>query len=62
MFGLLRDPADAGEVVERPVSVAELFASRAAAIGVDGGEVHVAPAGRPVTTVDEAGVTIPELS
>lgn len=52
---------DGEDIVERPVSVAELFASLAAAIGVDGGEIHVTPAGRPVTTVDEAGVAMPEL-
>lgn len=52
---------DGEEIRERPVSVAELFASLALALGIDAGEVHVTPEGRPVTTVDEAGEPIPEL-
>ena len=49
------------EIRERPVTVPELYASIATAIGLDGGEVHVTPEGRPVTTIDEAGKPIPEL-
>jgi uncharacterized protein (DUF1501 family) len=52
---------DGEEIRERPVTVPELFASLALALGVDAGEVHVTPEGRPVTTVDEVGKPIPEL-
>ena len=52
---------DGEAILDRPVSVAELFASVATAIGIDGGEVHTTPEGRPVTTVDERGAIIPEL-
>jgi hypothetical protein len=53
--------ADGEAIAARPVSVADLFASLALALGVDGGETHVTPEGRPVTTVDEAGEPIAEL-
>ncbi len=49
------------EIAERPVSVPDLFASLAAALGIDAGETHMTAAGRPVTTVDEAGTVIDEL-
>jgi hypothetical protein len=52
---------DGEEIRERPVSVPELYASLAAALGLDAGEVHVTPEGRPVTTVDESGKAIAEL-
>jgi hypothetical protein len=52
---------DGEEIRERPVSVPELYASLATALGIDGGEVHVTPEGRPVTTIDELGKPIPEL-
>lgn len=52
---------DGEELRERPVSVPELFASLAAALGVDAGETHMTPGGRPVTNVDEAGEPVPEL-
>ncbi len=52
---------DGEDIRERPVTVPELFASLATALGLDAGEVHVTPEGRPVTTVDEAGEPIPEL-
>ena len=53
--------ADGEEIVDRPVSVPDLFATLTAALGIDGGEVHVTPAGRPVTTVDETGSAVSEL-
>jgi hypothetical protein len=43
------------------VSVPDLFATVAAALGVSGDETHVTPAGRPVTTVDESGTVVAEL-
>lgn len=52
---------DGEEIRERPVTVPELYASIASAIGLDANEVHVTPDGRPVTTVDEAGKPISEL-
>lgn len=52
---------DGQEIAERPVSVPELYASVAKALGVEGGETHVTAAGRPVTTVDEAGEVVSEL-
>jgi hypothetical protein len=52
---------DGENIAERPVTVPDLFASVAAALGVDAGETHVTPGGRPVTTVDEAGKVISEL-
>lgn len=52
---------DGEDIAERPVTVPDLFASLAAALGIDGGETHVTSAGRPVTTVDEAGAVVSEL-
>jgi hypothetical protein len=52
---------DGEDIAERPVTVPDLFASLAAALGVDAGETHVTPVGRPVTTVDEAGTVVSEL-
>jgi uncharacterized protein (DUF1501 family) len=49
------------DIAERPVTVPDLFASIAAALGIDAGETHVTPVGRPVTTVDEAGAVVGEL-
>ncbi len=52
---------DGESILERPVSVPDLFTTMALALGVDPGETHVTPAGRPVTTVDGAGRAIGEL-
>jgi hypothetical protein len=52
---------DGEDIAERPVTVPDLFASMAAALGVEAGETHVTPVGRPVTTVDEAGKLVAEL-
>lgn len=52
---------DGEDIAERPVTVPELFASLAAALGIDAGETHTTAAGRPVTTVDEAGTVVGEL-
>ncbi len=54
------DP-DGEEVSERPVGVADLFATMAHLVGIPGDETHLTPQGRPITTVDEAGAVIPEL-
>lgn len=53
--------ASGEEIAERPVSVGELYASVATALGVDGSETHVTPQGRPVTTVDEEAAVVGEL-
>lgn len=53
--------ADGEQIAARPVTVPDLFASLASAIGLDPGETHVTPDGRPVTTVEEAGARLPEL-
>lgn len=53
--------AKGARVVERPVSVPDLFASMASALGVVGDEVHMTPRGRPVTTVDASGKVIEGL-
>lgn len=52
---------DGEEIAERPVTVPDLFASLAQVLGIDGGEVHVTGAGRPVTSVDESGVLIADI-
>ncbi len=49
------------QIIDRPVTVPDLFASLAFALGIDGGETHMTPAGRPVTTVDERGSVVDEL-
>jgi uncharacterized protein (DUF1501 family) len=48
-------------VVERPVTVPDLFATMASALGVEGDEMHMTPRGRPVTTVDPSGKVIDGL-
>lgn len=53
--------ADGEEILDRPVSVADLFATLAASVGVAPDETHVTPGGRPVTTIDEAGTPLAEL-
>ncbi len=52
---------DGESIVDRPVTVPDLFTTLASVLGIDPGETHVTPAGRPVTTVDEAGKRIDEL-
>ncbi|MFV8751019.1 DUF1501 domain-containing protein [Nannocystaceae bacterium ST9] len=49
------------QITEHPVRVADLFTTLALALAIDPGETHVTPAGRPVTTVDEAGEAIAGL-
>ncbi len=49
------------EILDRQVSVPDLFATLSAALGVEADEVHISAGGRPVTTVDEAGTAITEL-
>lgn len=49
------------QVTQRPVAVADLFATMAQALGVPRGEMHMTPRGRPVRTVDEAGKIIDGL-
>lgn len=53
--------ADGMSIRDRPVSVPDLFATLTTALGLAGDEVHVTAAGRPVTTVDEAGRPVAEL-
>jgi len=54
------DPDGYG-VVERPVRIPDLFHTLAHRMGLDPGETHVTPQGRPVTTVDVAGQLVDEL-
>jgi uncharacterized protein (DUF1501 family) len=56
-----RTDRDGEAIVERPITVPDLFTTLAMTLGIDPGETHVTPAGRPVTTVDEAGEPIREL-
>lgn len=53
--------AEGARVESNPVTVADLFATLAEGLGVVGGEMHMTPRGRPVTTVDEAGRSISPL-
>jgi hypothetical protein len=51
-----------GEVVaERPVGVAELYATICAAVGVDHKKENISPEGRPIPLVDRGGEPIEEL-
>lgn len=56
-----RTDRDGESIVERPVTVPDLFTTLALALGIEPGETHVTSAGRPVTSVDEAGEAIREL-
>jgi Protein of unknown function (DUF1501) len=47
-------------IVERPVTVQDLFRTVAGLLGVDADTVHMAPSGRPIKTVD-GGQVVREL-
>ena len=49
------------EVVDRPVSVAELYATFCAALGIDPKKENISPEGRPIPLVDRGAVPIKEL-
>jgi len=55
-----RTSADGTEIVERPVTVPDLFASMCQAVGIDPAKEHVAPNGRPLAITDK-GTVIKEL-
>jgi hypothetical protein len=49
------------EVVDRPVSVAELYATFCASLGIDPKKENISPEGRPIPLVDRGAVPIKEL-
>ncbi|HWB11422.1 MAG TPA: DUF1501 domain-containing protein [Pirellulales bacterium] len=52
---------DAMEVADRPVSVADLYATICAALGIDYKKENISPEGRPIPLVDRGGTPIKEL-
>ncbi len=52
---------DAMTVADRPVSVADLYATICAALGVDYKKENISPEGRPIPLVDRGGAPIKEL-
>ena len=48
-------------IVDRPIAVADLFATLARLLGIDGSREFTTPNGRPVKLVDPVGVPLPEL-
>jgi len=53
--------ADGQEVAERPVKVADLYATICTALGIDPKKENISPEGRPIPLVDRAGKAIKEL-
>jgi uncharacterized protein (DUF1501 family) len=53
--------ADAMEVADRPVAVADLYATICTALGVDAAKENISPEGRPIPLVDRGGSAIQEL-
>jgi hypothetical protein len=51
---------DGMELIDKPISVPNLFASFTQCLGIDGGETNYTPQGRPIKLVDD-GVPIKEL-
>ena len=49
------------EVTDRPVSVADFYATICAALGIDPSSENMTPEGRPIRIVDDGGKPIPEL-
>ncbi|HTN04463.1 DUF1501 domain-containing protein [Planctellipticum variicoloris] len=49
------------EVAERPVKLADLYATLCAAIGIDPGLENISPEGRPIAVVDRGGKVIEEI-
>jgi hypothetical protein len=56
-----RSAADGHEVVDRPVQVADLYATICSALGVDYKKENISPEGRPIPLVDRGGTPIKEL-
>jgi hypothetical protein len=52
---------DAMEVADRPVTVADLYATICSALGVDYKKENISPEGRPIPLVDRGGTPIKEL-
>ena len=52
---------DAQEVAERPVKVADLYATICAVLGIDYKKENISPEGRPIPMVDRGGEPIAEL-
>jgi arylsulfatase A-like enzyme len=52
---------DGNAVADRPVSVADLYATIYAALGISPGKENVSPEGRPIPIVDRGGKPIREL-
>ena len=52
---------DGQQVVDRPVTVPELYATICAAVGIDPRTENYSPEGRPITIVDEGGRPVPEI-
>ena len=56
------DTGKAGvEVVDRPVKIADLYATMCAAIGLDPEHSNISPEGRPIPLVDRGGTVIEEI-
>jgi uncharacterized protein (DUF1501 family) len=53
--------ADAMEVADHPVTVADLYATICTALGVDAAKENISPEGRPIPLVDRGGSAIQEL-
>ena len=56
-----RSSADGQEVADRPVKVADLYATICAALGIDPKKENISPEGRPIPLVDREGQAIKEL-
>ena len=48
-------------MAERPVKLADLYATLCAAIGIDPGLENISPEGRPIAVVDRGGKVIEEI-
>jgi hypothetical protein len=53
--------AGGDEVADRPVKVADFYATMCTALGVTPGKENISPEGRPIPLVDRAGEVIKEL-
>ncbi len=49
------------KVVDSPVSVPDLYATIAAALGLDGAKTFISPSGRPIKLVDKVGMPLKQL-
>ncbi len=60
---VIGDTGKAGtEVAQRPVKIADLYATMCAAIGIDPGHENISPEGRPIPLVDRGGKVIEEIT